>query len=58
MHDLILIFFSSASSARPVSDCIAISPDFVVGVDMSGGIFGIGNSKGLFCLIFSSFGFK
>ncbi|GJJ70931.1 hypothetical protein EMPS_03281 [Entomortierella parvispora] len=37
-------FIKSARSMRIVSDCLALSPEFAVGVDLSGGIFGIGYS--------------
>ncbi|KAF9093953.1 hypothetical protein BGX29_009725 [Mortierella sp. GBA35] len=37
-----LKFFKSARSARQVSDCLAISPELAVGVDLSGAIFGVG----------------
>ncbi|KAF9357767.1 hypothetical protein BGX26_003118 [Mortierella sp. AD094] len=40
-----LQFLKSARSARVVSDCIAVSPEFAIGVDMSGGIFGVGYSR-------------
>ncbi|KAF9187451.1 hypothetical protein BGZ51_001298 [Haplosporangium sp. Z 767] len=40
-----LRFLKSAYSTRMVSDCIAISPEFAIGVDMSGGIFGVGNPQ-------------
>ncbi|KAF9574560.1 hypothetical protein EC968_006173 [Mortierella alpina] len=40
-----LTFLKSARASRIVSDCIAISPEFAVGVDMSGGIFGLGYSR-------------
>ncbi|KAG0051769.1 hypothetical protein BGZ83_003333 [Gryganskiella cystojenkinii] len=39
-----LRFIKSAGAMRMVSDCIALSPDFAVGVDLSGEIFGIGYS--------------
>ncbi|KAF9968006.1 hypothetical protein BGZ70_007203 [Mortierella alpina] len=35
----------TARAARIVSDCIALSPEFAVGIDMSGGIFGLGYSR-------------
>ncbi|KAF9963351.1 hypothetical protein BGZ65_004120 [Modicella reniformis] len=40
-----IAFLKSARFAKMISDCIAISPEFVVGVDMSGGIFGVGYSQ-------------
>ncbi|KAF9983926.1 hypothetical protein BGZ75_004516 [Mortierella antarctica] len=40
-----LKFLKSARAARIVSDCIALSPEFAVSVDMSGGIFGLGYSR-------------
>ncbi|KAF8936108.1 hypothetical protein BGZ58_004595 [Dissophora ornata] len=40
-----LQFLKSAPTQRLVSDCIAISPEFAVGSDMSGGIFGLGYSR-------------
>ncbi|KAG0097652.1 hypothetical protein BGZ93_002316 [Podila epicladia] len=29
-----------------VSDCLAVSPEFAIGADLSGGVFGVGYSKG------------
>ncbi|KAF9413302.1 hypothetical protein BGZ94_000778 [Podila epigama] len=40
-----VVFLKSSPSARMVADCLAISPEFAVGTDLSGGIFGIGYSK-------------
>ncbi|CAO3573256.1 unnamed protein product [Mortierella alpina] len=40
-----LKFLKSARAARIVSDCIALSPELAVGIDMSGGIFGLGYSR-------------
>ncbi|KAF9151941.1 hypothetical protein BG015_006027 [Linnemannia schmuckeri] len=42
-----LKFFRSARSARQVSDCLAISPESAVGVDLSGSIFGVGYTPGV-----------
>ncbi|KAG9072646.1 hypothetical protein KI688_000417 [Linnemannia hyalina] len=42
-----LRFFRSARSARQVSDCLAISPELAVGVDLSGSIFGVGYTPGV-----------
>ncbi|KAG0298409.1 hypothetical protein BGZ96_012131 [Linnemannia gamsii] len=42
-----LKFFKSARSARQVSDCLAISPELAVGVDLSGSIFGVGYTPGV-----------
>ena len=36
----------SARSSRQVSDCLAISPEMAVGVDLSGGVFGVGYTPG------------
>ncbi|KAG0377552.1 hypothetical protein BGX24_005884 [Mortierella sp. AD032] len=41
-----LRFFRSARSARQVSDCLAITPELAVGVDLSGCIFGVGYTPG------------
>ncbi|KAG0279891.1 hypothetical protein BGZ95_011936 [Linnemannia exigua] len=41
-----LKFFKSARSARQVSDCLAITPELAVGVDLSGCIFGVGYTPG------------
>ncbi|KAG0227500.1 hypothetical protein BGX31_006992 [Mortierella sp. GBA43] len=43
-HDKIT-FLKSSKYAKMVSDCIAITPEFAVGVDLSGGIFGVGYSR-------------
>ncbi|KAF9295711.1 hypothetical protein BGZ74_010676, partial [Mortierella antarctica] len=40
-----IVFLKSAPSARMVSDCLAVSPEFAVGADLSGGVFGVGYSK-------------
>ncbi|OAQ36501.1 hypothetical protein K457DRAFT_131724 [Linnemannia elongata AG-77] len=42
-----LKFFKSARSARQVSDCLAISPELAVGVDLSGSVFGVGYTPGV-----------
>ncbi|KAF9133913.1 hypothetical protein BGW39_008668 [Mortierella sp. 14UC] len=42
-----LKFFRSARSARQVSDCLAITPELAVGVDLSGCIFGVGYTPGV-----------
>ncbi|KAF9931395.1 hypothetical protein FBU30_010324 [Linnemannia zychae] len=42
-----LKFFRSARSARQISDCLAISPELAVGVDLSGGVFGVGYTPGV-----------
>ncbi|KAF9910816.1 hypothetical protein EC991_005533 [Linnemannia zychae] len=42
-----LKFFRSARSARQVSDCLAITPEQAVGVDLSGCIFGVGYTPGV-----------
>ncbi|KAF9146965.1 hypothetical protein BGX30_000049 [Mortierella sp. GBA39] len=42
-----LRFFRSARSSRQVSDCLAISPELAVGVDLSGSVFGVGYTPGV-----------